>query len=341
MRSMTEKATLENTIFCTYFDKGFILRGMALHESLVKLAPNAKLWIFAFDAYTERILKKLNLRGVRVVSLKELEDKQLLAVKRSRSKVEYMWTSTPSLPLYIFKHSPAKYVVYLDADEYFFSSPKSIFDELGGKSLFAVEHMYPKGREGLNEADGRFNVAINVFKKDKVGIRCLKRWRGQCIEWCYWRFEDGKLGDQLYLNEWPDLYGKDLVISKNIGINVAPWNVMQYKISRRAGRVYVNSSPIVCYHFHQFQIFGPNKFNRVYGYTLSHEVVENIYKPYEEELRLQYGKLKKVVPSFKIIPPIKYSSQIVRQRMGKYLGPIYWRFMTIMHNLRSIWENNR
>lgn len=330
----------DSAIYCTYFDKGYLLRGLALHASLIRYLPKAKLWIFTFDSYTERVLKKLNLKGVRVVSLKEFEDTDLLAVKHSRSKVEYMWTSTPNLPLYIFKHSQAKYAVYLDADEYFFSSPQAIFDELGGKSLFAVEHMYPKGREGLNEADGRFNVAVNIFKKDKVGLKCLKGWRGQCLEWCYWRFEDGKLGDQLYLNEWPGLYGKDLVISKNIGVNVAPWNVMQYKISRRGEKVYVNSSPVVCYHFHQFQIFGPNKFNRVYGYSLTPDVVKYIYKPYEAELRRQYKLLKNIETHYRVVPPIQYSSQIIRQRMGKYLGPIYWRLITIAHNLKSALTKN-
>jgi hypothetical protein len=334
--------TNNEIVYCTYFDRGFLLRGLALHESLIRYAPNASLWIVAFDKYTEKTLKRMKLKGVTVIGINELEDKELLSVKESRSKVEYMWTTTPSIPLYIFKKKPsANYVIYLDADEYFFSSPASIIKELGRNSLLAVEHRYPKGREALNDLDGRFNVSVNVFKRDKTGIKCLKRWRNQCLEWCYWRFEDGKLGDQLYLNEWPDLYGKDLVISKNIGVNVAPWNVSQYTVSKKDNVVLVNKTPLVCYHFHQFQIFSPDKFNRVYGYTLSKNVIDFIYKPYETEIRRQYKKLKSIDPSFEIAPPIQYSSQIIRQKMGKYLGPVYWRLATLARDTMLRFKNDK
>lgn len=327
----------DKTIFCTYFDKGFLQKGLALHSSLAKYEPKAKLWILAFDKYTENILKKMKLTGVTVVSLKDFEDSKLISVKDTRSKVEYMWTVTPSWVLYVLNKNPkSKLVTYLDADEYFFSSVTPGVEEIGKSSMLAVEHRFPKGREHLNEEDGQFNVAFNVFKNDATGKKCLKRWRDQCIDWCYWRFEDGKLGDQLYLNEWPKLYGSKLKISQNIGVNVAPWNVSQYKISKKDGSVCINGKKLVCYHFHQFQILGPKNFSRVLGYTLSKDVVKNIYEPYEEELKKQFRLIKSYDKNFEIKKPKSTSqSMYLRQKLAKYIGPVYWRLKGWLKNLQK------
>jgi lipopolysaccharide biosynthesis glycosyltransferase len=317
-------------IYCTYFDKGFLLKGLALHASLLRYNPNAKLWILAFDKYTEKILERMKLKSVTVVALEDFEDKELLAVKPTRHPIEYYWTCTPSWILYVLKKSQAEYAIYLDADLYFCSDPDKSVSEIDDKSLLAVEHRLPAGREGMAKVSGRFNVAFNVFKNDKIGKACLKRWRVQCLDWCYWKPEGGKLGDQKYLDEWPKLYGKDLAVSRNVGVDVAPWNISQYKVTNKDSSTYINEDRLVCYHFHQFQILGQNHFSRVLGYTLSKEVVKYIYEPYEEELRYQYGKVIKLDKNYIIKETEKDKGMILRQKLAKYLGPAYWRMKSLL-----------
>lgn len=322
-------------VYCTYFDKAFILKGLALHNSLMTHNPDSKLWILAFDSYTERVLRRMKLKGVTVVSLKDFEDKALLTVKPTRHNVEYYWTCTPSWILYVMRKSRADFVTYLDADLLFYSNPDSGVLEIGKKSILAVEHRFPKGRESMAAGSGRFNVAFNVFKNDAEGKKCLERWRQQCLDWCYWRSEDGKLGDQMYLDEWPRLYRKSLLISKNIGVDVAPWNVSQYSVKSKNGRVYVDSAPLICYHFHTFRILSPNHFGRVMGYTLSRGAVENIYKPYEDELRRQYLFVKKIDKKFSVSPTDKDKKMLHKQGFLMHLSPVYWRVRNILEWLRS------
>lgn len=319
---------IKDVAFCTYFDKGFLQKGLALHSSLIKHNPNAKLWVLAFDLYTEKILKKMKLKGVSVIPLKEFEDEKLLSIKNTRNKVEYIWTTTPSLPLYIFKNNPnLKYTVYLDADLFFYSDAMAGVEEIGNGSILAVPHRFPKGFEHIAKDSGYFNVAFNVFKRDDAGMRCLERWRDQCIEWCYWRHEDGKLGDQMYLDEWPKLYGKKFVESKNIGVDTAPWNISQYKVTKRGGYFYINNTKLSCYHFHQFQILGPENFSRVLGYTLSKDVIRYIYEPYEEELKRQFKFIKKFDNDYEIKLPDNNENQIqiFKQKLARYIGPLYWK----------------
>lgn len=313
-------------VYCTYFDKGFLLKGLALHTSLIRYNPEAKLWILAFDKYTENILRKMKLKGVAIVALSDFEDKELLTVKPTRHPIEYYWTCTPSWMLYIMKKDPnVKYVTYLDGDLYFYSNSNIGVSEISDKSLLAIEHRFPKGRESMAKRSGRFNIAFNVFKNNEIGKTCLKRWREQCLNWCYWKLEDGKLGDQMYLDEWPKLYGKNLLISKNVGVDAAPWNISQYKVTNREGSTYINNDKLVCYHFHQFQILGTNHFSRVLGYTLSKDTIKYIYEPYEDELRKQYLKVRKFDRVFEIKEAEKDKGMLLRQRLAKYFGPVYWR----------------
>jgi hypothetical protein len=49
---------------------------------------------------------------------------------------------------------------------------------------------------------GQYCVQFMTFERDG-GEPVRRWWEERCIEWCYARFEDGKFGDQKYLDDWP------------------------------------------------------------------------------------------------------------------------------------------
>lgn len=311
--------------YCTYFNKNYLLKGLALHASLIRHNPTAELDILCMDSYTKNILDKMNLKGIRTIALADFEDNELRLAKTNRSLVEYFWTCTPSLPLYILKKYPdTELVFYLDADLYFYDSLKPIFQELNGNSIYMVEHRYPVDQQHRDNISGRFNVAVNIFRNDKHGKSCLARWRNQCNEWCYLKEEPGRFGDQLYLNEWPKLY-KNLVISQNLGVNAAPWNIMQYHAAKIRGKVKINKDNLIVYHFHQLEYFNSSSYEYAHGYRFTSSVIKHIYQPYIRELNAQLRIVKKFDHFFKLTPPIVPISARIRSIVSKYAGPIYWR----------------
>jgi hypothetical protein len=317
--------------YCTYFDKNYLVKGLCLLSSFHKHNPGAILWVLCFDEYTHSILKALNPRNVKLISLNEFEDRELRKAKENRSRVEYYWTCTPSLPLYLMKKKKSlTHVGYLDADLYFYSTVRPAVVELGKQSIFTVEHRYPPGEEYKNEKTGRFNVGFQIFKSDTEGKACLHRWRDQCIEWCYWKLENGKLGDQLYLNEWPSLY-KNLCISSNLGINAAPWNIGQYSVKKANRKILINNHLLMCYHFHQFEIRSETSFKYSTGYLFSKAVKELIYGEYIDEIKKQISRIKNIDSVFS--PPVakKSFSMQIREKVLDYFYPFLGLYYKIYH----------
>ncbi len=319
--------------YCTYFNRAYLLKGLALSASLLRHDPSAKLDVLCMDKYSQDILDKLAIPGVTTISLADFEDSALKKAKSNRSLVEYFWTCTPSLPRYVLAHHPdLDLVSYLDADLYFYSSPQAIIQELGDESIYLVEHRYPQDQQYRDNISGRFNVAVQIWRNDREGRACINWWRQKCNEWCYLKEEPGRFGDQLYLNEWPKRYNR-VRISANLGINTAPWNVAQYQVTQKHREVYINSDRLVVYHFHQLEYFNPSNYEYAHGYQFDPSTIKHIYQPYLHELNTQFKRVRSLDPTFKLLAQPKPLSAILRSKISKYLGPLYW-------HLRGLWQKN-
>jgi hypothetical protein len=273
--------------FCTLFDSNYFTRGLALYYSLEQNCADFHLYIFAFDDKCYELLTKLNLKKATIISLKEFEDAELLRVKSSRTSAEYCWTSTSSTILYVLEKYKVDMCTYLDADIFFYSSPKPIFDELGSKSILITEHRYsPQYNKEVKS--GKYCVQFITFKNDENGLKALKWWRERCIEWCYARYEDGKFGDQLYLDDWIERF-EGVHVLRHLGSGIASWNVQQYKFSLQDNRLIgiENQSgkkfEVIFYHFHYLRFFTNGKVE-LGRRVLTQNVIDIFYKPYIREL---------------------------------------------------------
>lgn len=243
--------------FCTYFDSNYLLRGLTLYRSLAGTDCEFQLHVVALDDETTAILGGLGLPNLEVIPLAELEASApaLLTAKANRRVIEYYFTLTPQLPLFFFaRHPEVDLITYVDADLYFYASPEPLFAEMGERSILITPHRYPPHLKG-QEVYGLFNVQYQGFRRDAAGLACLERWRDQCLDWCYDRAEDGKYGDQAYLDEWPELYGDRLAILQHRGGGVAPWNWSGMPIIRHGNSVLVGNDQLIFYHFHGVKLF--------------------------------------------------------------------------------------
>jgi SAM-dependent methyltransferase len=243
--------------FITLFDANYLPRGVALHRSLVATGAGFRLRVVCMDAETESTLRQLALPDLTIIPLAALEeyDPELLAVKDDRTSVEYCWTATPAVCLYALATEPElDAITYLDADLMFFSDPQPLFDELGDDAVLIVPHRYAPEHRLKESTSGTYNVEWLTFRRDPDGLAALSWWHDRCIEWCYARYEDGKMGDQKYLDDWPERF-KRVHVLQHPGGGLAPWNVTNHRLGERNGRPTVDSLPLVFYHHHSLRLF--------------------------------------------------------------------------------------
>ena len=270
--------------YCTLFDSNYVTRGLAMYESLKKHSDDFHLYIFAFDERCYVLLKKLNLESVTVIALKEFEDEALLGIKNTRSAGEYCWTCTPSIIKFAIEAYALQSCTYLDADLYFFANPSILIEEMREKSVLITEHRYtPKYDQG--STSGIYCVQFMTFKNDANGMKVLNWWRNACNEWCYARHENGKFGDQKYLDDWTTRF-EGVHVLQHLGGGVAPWNIQQYRLENK-------SFELIFYHFHNFKFLESNKVE-LGGYRLRKMDIKLLYGPYITHLE----KIKQILVTF-------------------------------------------
>ena len=306
--------------FCTLFDVNYLPRGLVLYESLARTCPEFSLRVFCMDVETKQILDRLRLPSLQAIALEELEahDPALLAVKPTRTQVEYCWTATPAVSLFALDREPElDLITYLDADLMFFRDPAPIFEELGDDSVLIVPHRYAPQWQAWEETSGTYNVQFLTFRRDERGLEALNWWHDRCIEWCYHRFEDGKLGDQKYLDDWPARF-EGVHVLQHPGGGLAPWNVANYELRNGDGSVLVDDRPLVFYHYHSLRLysgmtvlrslgFGAKTYRLTRarrplvwasGYPISDTERRLVWDPYLRHLGAAVSRLRQLKPGF-------------------------------------------
>lgn len=316
--------------FCTLFDSNYLLKGVAMLRSLAKYCPDVHVYVLCMDAKTQLILSKLDLSHIECLALPDLEDEALLAAKKERGVAEYCWTLSPCLPWYVLQNNPhIEFITYLDSDLLFYSPVQDLFEEIGDASVAIIEHRFSPRLQD-REVNGRFCVEWVSFRRDEEGMACLSRWREQCIEWCFYRLEDGRMGDQKYLDEWPGRYSS-VHILQHPGAGIAPWNYSQYTFEvNQIGQITVDGAPLVFYHFHQFQLLDNGAFDRLSAfYTSECKEPQAVYEAYESELKDVLEEVRFVEPGFS--GGLKPLAQVAGRRWIQRFVPR--RIKDVLHRL--------
>ncbi len=289
--------------FYSQFDINFLSRALTLHRSLQEYCTEPFVhYLLCLDDSAYELLQKMALPNAVLLRLSAIETNELREARKTRTLFEYYWTVGPSGLAYVFDTYKPVVLAYLDGDMCFYSSPKVLFEELGNDSVLLFPHNTGVGAKVEESKVGKYNVGGLLFRNDTNGRAALLWWAERCIEWCFDRIEDGKYGDQKYLDEFETRFS-GVRISRNLGADVALWNIHNYKVTEREGKVYVGEDKLVFYHFAKLKYYYPlsNVLPRgpLSAYTLPSKEKGLIYAPYFRRL---YAAVKELENLQKIFP---------------------------------------
>ena len=324
--------------FCTLFDSYYLDKGLALYRSLKKQTDDFRLYIFCFDDKSQEILLSLNLTHAEVIHHTKIENEKLLKLKDERSKAEYCWTCTPVIIQYVLDNCDVENCTYIDADLFFFADPQLLFNEITEYNANTVitPHRFTNSIKDrrLCKRSGKYCVEFNYFDQSENSREALSWWRERCEEWCFHLYEPERMGDQKYIEKFPQLF-RGVHELQHLGGGVAPWNLRQYRYVKTENNNIIfreistgKEFPVVFYHFQNLRYLTQNRVN-VSSETHSKATKDALYITYLKEIEQcrkelkKYGVLfsvKKVYSSNKIISFLQ--GNILRFKV-KSLSDIY------------------
>ncbi len=276
--------------FCTLFNSAYLSRGLAMFQSLNLHCLDFYLYIYAFDEECYQFFNTNNFDKISVIPLKEFETPDLLKVKEERTSQEYCWTCSSSILYHSITEFGLENCTYIDADMLFYSDPMVLYKEMGNHSVLISPHRYsPEYDQTL--ISGKYCVQFMTFKNTKEGMEVLNWWKDQCINWCYAKVEEGKFGDQKYVDDFQKLF-TGVYESQHLGGGVAPWNFQQYTFENLENKILGTekstgkSFEVVYFHFHGLKFF-ENNIVKLTGdlYEMDKNINATFYTPYIEILR--------------------------------------------------------
>lgn len=281
-------------MYATLFDRGYLLRGLAMLDSLLAESSSAEITVLALDWETyEFLTREFRNQRVHPLTLNDLTTETLWSARQSRSYRDFCWTLSSVLCHQLLRDNTE--VIYLDADICFFNNPDELLNLCRDGQVAAVPHGFPD-RLKSSEVNGIYNVQWVYFAGNE-GTSACQRWAEQCLDRCELAPEEGVVGDQKYLDEWPDLYPSFISLDHR-GAGVAPWNHEIREPREVDGRWVVRTEEnMVFYHFHGLTI-SPDGSVVLSGPTYSEvkPLPIELYEEYLRRLSANWMRVRHLVP---------------------------------------------
>jgi hypothetical protein len=178
-------------------------------------------------------------------------------------------------------------ITYVDGDQWFFSPPQPMHDEIAGARLAVSPHRIPAPEENLPGITLATHRQYGLYNSGLVHVSDVEIAEEMARATFFWSYSsviplpDGStlFGDQGHLEVVAKRHRAHVI--QHPGVNVAPWNAHRYRPTVVDGQVQVGGAPLVTYHFHGLrweagrlvELVGP-------GYALPDSYLRPVYEPY-------------------------------------------------------------
>jgi hypothetical protein len=146
-------------------------------------------------------------------------------------------------------------VIFLDPDTCLYSSVEPILADLDSHSVVLTpHHVTPEMDSDIAMMRfGSFNLGFYAVKNSEQGLYFLRWWSDRCIRFCFFETQFGLSTDQKWVSIAPCFF-KDILISFNLGYNVAIFNLHERFLSKNTEGGYVVNGkyPLIFFHFCSF-----------------------------------------------------------------------------------------
>lgn len=256
---------MKKTAF-TICAKNYIGLALALEKSIKEHNKDVDFYIFVADEFSlEEEIENLPENVIIAKKVIGISDAQWHQMSFKYDITEFCTSIKPSCFKYVLEQFYPDTCIYFDPDILVFNSLDVIYDQLNYKSIIVTPHIttIEKVYTGnLNERNllysGMFNLGFLALKNDQYSKKMLDWWEIRLEDRCFQNMMENYFTDQKWMDFLPSFFPEQLLISSNLGLNVAPWNFFEREIvnikdvffvKNRINKGEKKSYPLIFVHF--------------------------------------------------------------------------------------------
>ena len=221
----------------TIVAKNYIGLALILEKSIRKYYNNLDFYIIVADEFESKQHNELPPNVLIAKEILDIDEKLWNNMSFKYDLTEFCTSIKPYTINYFFNETYDK-VIYLDPDICFFSSIEPIFNALENYDLILTPHIIfpPKlGDTDSPESDwlncGIYNLGFIALKNSENTREMIIWWSKRLENNCFNDRTLSEYTDQKWMNFIPAIFEREkLLISRNLGWNMAPWNFFERKI---------------------------------------------------------------------------------------------------------------
>ena len=237
---------MKKTAF-TICAKNYIGLALALEKSIKKHNTDIDFYIFVADEFSlqeeflnlpENVIIAKDVIGISECKWQQMSFKYDIT--------EFCTCIKPSCFKYVLEQFSADTCIYFDPDILVFNSLDVVYNQLDQKSIIVTPHIttIEKVYTGnLNERkllfSGMFNLGFLALKNDMYSKKMLDWWEVRLEDRCFQNMMENYFTDQKWMDFLPSFFPSQLLISTDLGLNVAPWNFFEREIVNVDGTFFV------------------------------------------------------------------------------------------------------
>jgi hypothetical protein len=239
---------MKKTAF-TICAKNYIGLALALEKSIKEHDDDVDFFIFVADEFTQD--EKVSDLPANIIIAKDaigipIEQWNQMAFKYDLT--EFCTSIKPSCFKFVFEQFKPDACIYFDPDILVFNSLNTIYEKLAKYSIIVTPHITTiqdvyTGK--LNERNllysGMFNLGFLALKHDDNAKKMLDWWEIRLKDRCFQSMMENYFTDQKWMDFLPSFFPTQLLISHDLGLNVAPWNFYEREIIIRDNSFFVKN----------------------------------------------------------------------------------------------------
>lgn len=303
------------TLAFTICSVNYLAQAKTLEQSLQLHNPDIQYVIGLTDKIERKNIDQATLPKAPLLEVHKLGIKNFDWMCKNYDITELNTAVKPFFIEYFFKQNPnVTKLIYFDPDIIVYQPLTELLDKLNTHSIVVTPHIcsplhddfHPNEETHLNT--GIFNLGFIAFNRSQSSFDFVKWWQQKLAYECKIDLENGLFVDQNWVNFAP-YYVDNVLIEKNLGYNMAYWNLHERKIMKEENTWMVESTshlltPLIFFHFSGYQLSKPNVLSKYQNrFTFEQRPdVKPLFDDYAKQLSANHNEYFSQFPCVYIHP---------------------------------------